>query len=222
MPFSPPTAEGTGLSPLIDHTLLKPQATERDVTILCQEALFYCFASVCVHPVFVRFVARQLDGSMVRTGTVVGFPLGAVTTATKAFETGDAVRNGAKELDMVIATPALKAGDSRYVCDDIRAVVSAAEGRTVKVILETVLLTEPEKLLACQLVMDAGAHFVKTSTGFSGGGATIHDVQLMRNAVGPGFGVKASGGIRTLADARAMISAGANRIGTSAGVTIVT
>jgi len=222
MNLTPPTPEGLRLAPLIDHTLLKPVATRGDVRRLCAEAVHYGFAAVCVNPCMTELVASELKGSAVKPCTVIGFPLGATTTAVKAFEAQDAIHKGAKELDMVISLSPLKAGDTDSVAEDIRAVVRASGGLTVKVIIETFLLSDEEKVTACRLAVKAGAHFVKTSSGFSGGGATVEDIRLMRKAVGPDVGVKASGGIRTLQDALRMIEAGANRIGTSAGVAIVT
>jgi deoxyribose-phosphate aldolase len=210
------------LASLIDHTLLKPEATRADVERVCGEAIKYRFATVCLFPVWVQLAASILRGTGVRVCTVAGFPHGADTTAVKAFETVEAVRIGADEVDMVLAVHAVKDGNMRYAEADIRAVVNAAEDRTVKVILETGLLTDAEKVAACNAAVAAGARFVKTSTGMGAGGATVDDIRLMRRTVGPDIGVKASGGIRTLADALAMINAGANRIGTSAGVTIAT
>jgi deoxyribose-phosphate aldolase len=204
----------------IDHTLLKADATEAQITRLCAEAREHRFASVCVNPRWVALCAQLLAGSGVRVCTVIGFPLGASSSAIKAAETRQAVADGADELDMVISVGDLKAGNYEFVRTDIRGVVKAAEGRTVKVIIEACLLTDEEKSLACKLAMAAGADFVKTSTGFSSGGATVADVKLMRSAVGPNFGVKAAGGIRTRQDALAMIEAGANRIGASAGIAI--
>lgn len=204
----------------IDHTLLKPESTPRDVERLCDEALEYGFAAVCVMPLYVPLAAKRLAGTPVQVATVIGFPLGASSTFVKAVEARDAVAAGAHELDMVMQIGALKAGDTRTVLDDIQAVVKAAEGRTVKVILETALLTPDEITQACTLAKQAGANFVKTSTGFGPGGATEEAVRLMRQAVGEGFGVKASGGIRSKADAIRMVQAGANRLGTSAGVAI--
>ena len=208
------------LASYIDHTLLKADATEAQITRLCAEAREHRFASVCVNPRWVALCAQLLAGSGVRVCTVIGFPLGASSSAIKAAETRQAVADGADELDMVISVGDLKAGNNEFVRGDIRGVVKAAEGRTVKVIIETCLLTDEEKSLACKLAMAAGADFVKTSTGFSTGGATVADVKLMRAAVGPNFGVKAAGGIRTRVDALAMIKAGANRIGASAGIAI--
>ena len=208
------------LASYIDHTLLKADATEAQITRLCEEAREHRFASVCVNPRWVALCAQLLAGSGVRVCTVIGFPLGASSSAIKAAETRQAVADGADELDMVISVGDLKAGNYEFVRTDIRGVVKAAEGRTVKVIIEACLLTDEEKSLACKLAMAAGADFVKTSTGFSTGGATVADVKLMRAAVGPNFGVKAAGGIRTRQDALAMIEAGANRIGASAGIAI--
>ena len=208
------------LASYIDHTLLKADATEAQITRLCAEAREHRFASVCVNPRWVALCAQLLAGSGVRVCTVIGFPLGASSSAIKAAETRQAVADGADELDMVISVGDLKAGNYEFVRADIRGVVKAAEGRTVKVIIEACLLTDEEKSLACKLAMAAGADFVKTSTGFSSGGATVADVKLMRAAVGPNFGVKAAGGIRTRQDALAMIEAGANRIGASAGIAI--
>ena len=208
------------LASYIDHTLLKADATEAQITRLCEEAREHRFASVCVNPRWVALCAQLLAGSGVRVCTVIGFPLGASSSAIKAAEARQAVADGADELDMVISVGDLKAGNYEFVRTDIRGVVKAAEGRTVKVIIEACLLTDEEKSLACKLAMAAGADFVKTSTGFSTGGAIVADVKLMRAAVGPNFGVKAAGGIRTRKDALAMIEAGANRIGASAGIAI--
>ncbi len=208
------------LAKYIDHTLLKPDASEEAVLKLCAEAREFGFASVCVNGSFTELVARELKGSGVKTCVVVGFPLGAGTSAAKAFETADAVSRGAEEVDMVISVGRLRSGETAAVREDIRAVVKAAEGALVKVILETCLLTDEQKELACRLAEEAGAHFVKTSTGFSTGGATVEDVALMRRVVGDRLGVKASGGIRTREDAERMIAAGASRIGASASVTI--
>jgi deoxyribose-phosphate aldolase len=205
----------------IDHTLLKPEATEKQVLMLCAEARKYNFYSVCINSSYVSVAARTLKGSAVKVCAVVGFPLGAVTTATKAFEASEAIENGASEIDMVIHIGALKSGNESYVTDDIAAGVEAAGGNIVKVIVETGLLTDEEKISACRLADQAGAHFVKTSTGFGPGGATIADIQLMRETVGSHLGVKASGGVRTPEAARQMIEAGANRIGTSSGIAIV-
>ncbi|MBO2521742.1 MAG: deoxyribose-phosphate aldolase [Firmicutes bacterium] len=210
------------LARLIDHTLLKPDATEQDIRRLCQEAAEYGFASVCVHPVFVPLAAAILSGTEIRVGTVVGFPLGANFPEAKAYEARLAVERGAVEIDMVMNIGALKGGDHRRVVEDIRAVVeSAGEGARVKVILETGLLTDEEKVAACELSREAGAHFVKTSTGFGYGGATEHDVALMRRTVGDAMGVKAAGGIRDAATALRLVAAGATRIGCSASVAVV-
>ncbi len=207
--------------PLIDHTLLKPEATEEQVRQLCAEALEYGFASVCINPYYVSLVAGLLEGSRVRACTVVGFPLGAANPEIKAHETRLAVEQGAREIDMVINIGALKSGRDDWVENDIAQVVGAAHpDALVKVILESALLSDDEIVRACHLARDAGADFVKTSTGFGPGGATAEDVALMRATVGRGMGVKASGGISTRADAAAMIAAGATRIGASAGVRI--
>ncbi|MFB3815215.1 MAG: deoxyribose-phosphate aldolase [Terriglobales bacterium] len=207
----------------IDHTLLKPEATREAISKLCQEALEYGFCAVCVQPSQVALVRRLLDSSGVKTASVIGFPQGATLTTAKRFEAAEVVRLGAQELDMVINVGALKSGDHVYVRNDIRAVaeVTHAGGAILKVIIEAALLTKDEKGLACELAVAAGADFVKTSTGFGGGGATVEDVALMRSVVGPNVGVKASGGIRTAADAIAMLKAGANRLGTSGSVGIV-
>ena len=208
------------LASMIDHTLLKPEATRAQVEQVCDEAKQYGFASVCVNPVYVKLCAQRLKGSPVKVCAVVGFPLGATLPEVKAFETQQALEAGATEIDMVINIGALKDGDNDLVARDIAAVVRAAHAGNalVKVILEAALLTDDEKITACQLAQSAGADFVKTSTGFGPGGATAEDVALMRRAVGPTMGVKAAGGIRTLADAQKMIAAGATRIGASASV----
>lgn len=205
----------------IDHTLLKPEATGEDIIKLCREARENRFYSVCINSSYLETAVSELKGSGVKICVVVGFPLGAATTAVKSFETAEAIAGGAEEIDMVLHIGALKSGNEQYVIDDISAVVRAAAGKTVKVIIETGLLTEEEKGLACRLVKQAGAHFVKNSSGFGPGGATIADILLMREAVGPELGVKASAGVRTVKDARAMIKAGATRIGTSAGIRIM-
>ena len=206
----------------IDHTVLKPQTTEAAVRKLCAEAAQYGFASVCVNPCWVALCADLLKDTEVDVCTVVGFPLGANTSAVKAFEAAEAIRQGATEVDMVLNVGALKDGNADLVRADIAAVVEAARGKAlVKVILETCLLTDEEKRIACRLAKEAGADYVKTSTGFSTGGATEADIALMRAEVGPEMGVKASGGIRDYATAQAMIRAGASRIGASAGVQIV-
>lgn len=211
------------LAPYIDHTLLKPGATEADILRLCDEARTYGFYAVCVNPYWVRTAAKRLEGTPVKVCTVIGFPLGATPTAVKVYETKQALSDGANEVDMVLNIGALKSGHESAVRDDIAAVVQAVEGKAlVKVILETGLLTDEEKALACRLAKEAGAHYVKTSTGFGPGGATVADVRLMREVVGAEMGVKASGGVRDAQTARAMIGAGATRIGTSSGVAIVT
>jgi deoxyribose-phosphate aldolase len=214
-------APAADLAPFIDHTLLKADATREELKKLCDEAKRYGFATVCVNAANVRFCAAQLDGSTVKPIAVVGFPLGAGTPSAKAFETREAVRNGAQEIDMVINLGALKSGEYAIVLDDIQAVVTAAAPKPVKVILETGALDHDQKVVGCALSKVAGAAFVKTSTGFGPGGATAEDVALMRRIVGPGMGVKASGGVRTTEDARAMVEAGATRIGASASVGIV-
>lgn len=207
---------------LIDHTILAPQATKEDVERVCKEAMEYGFHSVCVNSSFVYYCARLLKDSGVAVCTVIGFPLGAMSTAGKTAEAEQAIRDGASELDMVIHIGMIKSGDWEYVKQDISSVVEAAKGRAiVKVILETCLLTDDEKVKACRICKECGADFVKTSTGFSKGGATIEDVALMRRTVGSGMGVKASGGIRSLEDAQAMVEAGAVRLGTSSGVAIM-
>ena len=207
---------------MIDHTLLKPDAVTSEIEALCKEARVYGFASVCVNPCWVKLCAELLKDSEVKVCTVIGFPLGAASPETKAFETKQAIADGAGEVDMVINIGALKDRDTGTVEYDIRAVTDAAVGKAlVKVIIETSLLTDEEKRLACELAVKAGADFVKTSTGFSGGGATVQDIKLMREAVGPDIGVKASGGVRDKESALAMVEAGATRIGASAGVSIV-
>ena len=209
------------IASMIDHTLLKPEATPAQVERLCAEAAEYHFASVCVNPVYIPLAARLLKGTGVKVCCVVGFPLGAIAPEQKAAEAASCAAMGAEELDMVIHVGAAKAGDWALVQRDIEGVVKAAAGHTVKVIIETCLLTDEEKVKACEAAKAAGAHFVKTSTGFSTGGATTHDIALMRKTVGPKMGVKASGGIRDYETAMAMIEAGANRIGASAGIAIV-
>jgi deoxyribose-phosphate aldolase len=213
----------TEIAHLIDHTLLKPEATIQQIAQLCHEAMLYNFASVCINPGHVKLAAQLLQNSDVKVCTVVGFPLGATSTEAKVFETQQALNDGATEIDMVINIGALKSGDDSLVERDIAAVVETAHrpGALCKVIIEAVLLTDEEKVRACQLAKQAKADFVKTSTGFSSGGATIEDVVLMRRTVGPNVGVKASGGIRTLAEAKNMVSAGATRLGVSAGVKII-
>lgn len=211
------------LARYIDHTLLKPEATADEIDVLCTEAAEYRFASVCINPTWVRRSVANLRGSSVVTCTVIGFPLGATTPDIKAMEARKVLRDGAREVDMVINVGALKSGDYELVRVDISKVVDAAHevGAICKVILETALLTDEEKVVASSIAKDAKADFVKTSTGFGPGGATVFDVALMRETVGPDMGVKASGGVRTLEDAEDMIAAGATRIGASAGVQIV-
>lgn len=213
----------SSLAGLIDHTLLKPDATPDQIAQLCFEARKHGFASVCVNPSWVPLCAQLLKGSEVKVCTVIGFPLGASLPEVKAFETQQALDQGATEIDMVMNIGALKARDLHLAARDIRGVVLAAHARRalVKVILETSLLSDEEKVLACLLSKEAGADYVKTSTGFSTGGATVADIALMRRTVGPGMGVKASGGVRTYEDAENMIQAGATRIGASAGVKII-
>lgn len=206
---------------LIDHTLLKPDAKEADVIKLCQEAKQYDFMSVCVNPYYVPLAKKELTGSNVLVCTVVGFPLGQNTTETKILETRDALKNGADEIDMVINIARLKDGDNPYVENEIALLKKECANHTLKVIIETCLLTDEEKIRACKLAKSAGADFVKTSTGFSTGGATVHDVKLMRETVGEKMGVKASGGVRTHEDLLNMVSAGATRIGTSNGTKII-
>lgn len=210
------------IAALIDHTLLKQDATKNQIEKLCEEAKTYNFASVCVNPTWVNLSASLLKESPVKVCTVIGFPLGASTSAVKAFETTNAIENGADEIDMVINVGALKDQDYNLVQKDIEAVVTAAKDKAiVKVILETCLLTNEEIIKASELSKASGADFVKTSTGFSTGGATIEAVKLMRETVGPNLGVKASGGVRNLADVEAMVKVGATRIGASSGVEIV-
>lgn len=205
----------------IDHTLLKPDAVEADIRKLCQEAREFGFYAVCVNSSFVGLCVQELKGTPVRVASVVGFPLGAMESASKAFESKRAVELGAKEIDMVLPIGALKDRRAQVVVKDIESVVQAAGGMPVKVILETSLLNEEEKILACELSVKAGAAFVKTSTGFGGGGATVDDVRLMKRTVGERAQVKASGGVRSLEQAMAMIEAGATRLGTSSGVALV-
>ena len=210
------------LAKYIDHTLLRTDAQRADVAKLIEEAKAYHFASVCVSPIWVSYVSEALRDTGVKTCTVIGFPQGATPSAVKAFETKQAVADGADEVDMVIAVGRLKDGDDAYVKADIEAVVRVARGKALtKVIIETCLLTDEEKRRACLLAKEAGADFVKTSTGFAAGGATAADVRLMRESVGEAMGVKAAGGIRSRVDAEAMLAAGATRLGTSSGVKIV-
>lgn len=206
----------------IDHTLLKADATKENITTLCEEAKKYNFASVCVNPTWVEYASSLLKETPVKVCTVIGFPLGATTPEVKAFETKNAIDNGAGEIDMVLNIGALKDENFDLVERDIAAVCAAAKGKAlVKVIIETSLLTDQEKENACKISKQAGADFVKTSTGFSTGGATVKDVELMRKAVGPELGVKASGGVRTIDDVHNLIHAGATRIGASSGVAIM-
>lgn len=209
------------LASYIDHTILKPETTEAQVRQICQEAIDNQFFSVCVNTSFAPLCKELLKNSAVKVCCVIGFPLGAMSTAVKAYEAKWAVENGADEIDMVIEIGALKEKKYDYVREDIRKVVEAAQGRKVKVIIETSLLTQDEKIKACELSKEAKAHFVKTSTGFGGGGATVEDVKLMKSIVGDALEVKASGGVRDRATADAMIEAGATRLGTSSGVQLV-
>lgn len=217
------TAFDRELAGMIDHTLLKPDASVGQIGNLCREAMEYQFKSVCINPFWIPLAAQVLKNTGVSVGAVIGFPLGSVSTASKVQEAREAVENGAVEIDMVINIGALKSGQMETVGGDIQAVVKAVAGQAlVKVILETCFLTPEEKVAGCKLAADAGAHFVKTSTGFGPAGATIEDITLFRRTVGPNIGVKASGGIRDYETASAMIKAGANRIGTSSGIKIVT
>lgn len=209
------------LNKLIDHTLLKPEATKAQIEKLCGEAKEYDFKSVCVNPNYVKYAKELLKESDVLVCTVIGFPLGQNTTAIKVAETKDAIQNGADEIDMVINIGALKSKDEDYVLNEIKEIRNACKGKTLKVIIETCLLTDEEKITACKLSKEAGADFVKTSTGFSTHGATVEDVKLMRETVGEDMGVKASGGIRDRETALKMVEAGATRLGVSAGVEIV-
>ena len=209
------------LNKYIDHTILKPDATENDIIKLCEEAIKYDFMSVCVNPYYVALAKHLLKDSDVLVCTVIGFPLGASETSVKAFETKVAIKDGAGEIDMVINVGALKSGNSDYIYEDIRKVKKACGKILLKVIIETCLLTDEEKVIACEAAVKAGANFVKTSTGFSKSGATVNDIALMRKTVGPDLGVKASGGVRTYEDAIKMIEAGATRIGTSNGIAII-
>lgn len=221
---STPQDANSGLAAYIDHTLLKPEASEADILRLCKEAAEHHFKSVCVNPLWVETAKLALRGTGVLTCAVVGFPLGANNTDVKVFEARGATMDGADEVDMVINIAAARALDKETLISDISAVAEVVHGEDsiLKVIIETSLLSDAEKVLACQAAVEAGADFVKTSTGFNGGGATAADVALMRQAVGPDIGVKASGGVRTLAKAKEMIDAGATRIGTSSGIAIVT
>jgi deoxyribose-phosphate aldolase len=217
-----PALRPEDLAPLIDHTLLKPEATEEQIAALCDEAAAHHFYSVCVNSHWVEYCARRLGGTGVKVCAVVGFPLGAMDRRVKSFEARTAVANGASEIDMVMNVGAMKAGDLTTVREDMLAVRRACRsGIVLKVIIEACLLSDEEKVLACQLAKDTGADFVKTSTGFSKSGATVADVALMRRTVGPKMGVKAAGGVKCFEDALAMIQAGATRLGTSAGVLLV-
>jgi deoxyribose-phosphate aldolase len=209
------------MASMIDHTILKAGATKEQIVEICSQAKEYNFASVCVSPCFVKLAAKELKDSKVKVCTVIGFPLGANSTQVKAFEAKKAVEEGAHEVDMVIQVGALKEGDFKYVQNDISEVVKASEGAHIKVIIETCYLTDEEKIKTCEIAKKAGANFVKTSTGFGTGGATASDIELMRKTVGDELGVKASGGVRSLQEALVMIKAGANRIGTSSGVSIL-
>ncbi len=210
------------LAPYIDHTLLKPEATKKQIRQLCEEALHHQFYGVCVNSSMVATCSEVLRNTKIKIVCVVGFPLGASDSSVKTFETARAFDLGAHEVDMVLNIGALKAGDFQSVENDIHAVVHAAAGQVVKVILETSLLTSEEKIKSCELAVHAGAHFVKTSTGFGGGGATIEDILLMKKTVGSKALVKASGGIKTFAEAVSLLDAGASRLGTSSGVFLVT
>ncbi len=209
------------IASLIEHTLLRANATQEEIVKLCEEAKKYGFASVCVNPIYVSLCKQLLKGTDVKVCTVIGFPLGATTTTVKVIEAKEAIANGADEVDMVINIGALKSGNYQLVLDDIKAVREATRGKILKVIIETAYLTKEEKIKACELAKQAGADFVKTSTGFAPTGATVEDVALMKSVVGPTIGVKASGGIRTLEDAIKMVKAGATRIGTSTSLAIV-
>lgn len=210
------------IAAMIDHTLLKPEATRQEIETLCQEAREHHFFSVCVNPTWVSTSKELLTGSGVKVCTVIGFPFGATTSETKVFETKNAIEHGAEEVDMVINIGALKDKNDDFVEKDIHAVVEAAKGKALtKVIIETSLLTQEEKVRACELSVKAGADYVKTSTGFSSGGATVDDIALMRKTVGPNIGVKASGGVRNTEDTAKMIAAGATRIGASSGIAIL-
>ncbi|MFD0959832.1 deoxyribose-phosphate aldolase [Paenibacillus chungangensis] len=216
-------ASEANIAALIDHTLLKADATAMEITKLCEEARDYSFATVCVNASWVKLAAEQLKGGPVGVTTVVGFPLGATSSASKSFEAAQAITDGATEVDMVLHIGKLKSGDLEAVEADIAAVAEVCKGKAVlKVILETGMLTDQEKVAACELSKRAGADFVKTSTGFGKGGATVEDIALMRSVVGPELGVKASGGVRDLKTAQQMIAAGATRIGASSSIAIVT
>ncbi len=211
----------SSIAALIDHTVLKAETSQKQVETICEEAITYSFAAVCVNPTFVEFVSKKLKNSSVKTCTVVGFPLGANTTEIKVKETQIAIGQGAQEIDMVINLDKLKAGNHQFVEKEIKSVVDASEGAIVKVIIEACFLNENEKKMACELSKAAGAHFVKTSTGFGSGGATVADIKLMRQVVGNELKIKASGGIRSFSDAKALIEAGADRIGCSSSIAII-
>ncbi|MFA6433390.1 MAG: deoxyribose-phosphate aldolase [Elusimicrobiales bacterium] len=219
--FCNPGRSSDPIAGMIDHTLLKANATQEEIGKLCEEAREYRFASVCVNPGYVALAARLLNGSCVKVCTVIGFPLGSTTPTVKTIEARDAIANGAEEIDMVINIGALKSGNDHLALEDIKAVREAARGKVLKVIIETSYLTRDEKVRACKMAKEAGADFVKTSTGFGSGGATVEDVALMREVVGPGMGVKASGGIKDAKAAQDLIRAGATRLGTSASIAIV-
>lgn len=227
VPISPPPPleriDAGELARMIDHTLLKPEATRDQIAVLCQEATAYGFAAVCVHPTYVALCRERLQGTAIEIATVAGFPLGATLPEVKAYEAQRAIAAGAGEVDMVLNVGALKSGDVEWVYRDVAAVAQACHARSavLKVIIEAALLTDEEKVAACVLAQAAGAEYVKTSTGFGPGGARVEDIALMRRTVGPDMGIKAAGGIRTYADALAMVGAGATRIGASAGVKIV-
>ncbi|MBU2531052.1 MAG: deoxyribose-phosphate aldolase [Elusimicrobia bacterium] len=213
--------KSSSIAQMIDHTLLKANATQKEIGKLCEDARKYCFASVCINPAYVTLASRLLRGSGVKVCTVIGFPLGSSTPTIKAIEARDAIANGADEIDMVLNIGALKSGNDRLVLDDIKAVRTATCGKILKVILETSYLSKEEKIRACILSKEANADFVKTSTGFGSGGATVEDIALMRGIVGSEMGVKASGGIKDASIAQAMIKAGATRLGTSASIAII-
>ena len=219
--FCNPDQSSNSIAGMIDHTLLKANATQEEVGKLCEEARKYRFASVCVNPGYVAMSARLLRGSCVKVCTVIGFPLGSTTPTVKTIEARDAIANGAEEIDMVINIGALKSGNDHLVLEDIKAVREATRGKLLKVIIETSYLTKDEKIRACRMAKQANADFVKTSTGFGSGGATVEDVALMREVVGPEMGVKASGGIKDAKAAEDLIKAGATRLGTSASIAIV-
>lgn len=206
---------------MIDYTLLKPTATRENITAFCKETIEYGFKTVFVNPYYVKHAYDLLSPHNIKVGVPIGFSLGGATTSTKVAETKEAIKNGALEIDMLINLGALKSKEYDVVKNDIAEVVKASEGLTTKVIIETALLTQEEKIMACNLIVEAGADFVKTATGFNGGGATVEDVQLLRSIVGSDFGVKAAGGVRTYDDAVNIIKAGANRIGTSGAIAII-